>query len=801
MKTKLLILTTISLALFSCVKLKDNPAPPEDPSIVDGAIPNNFDWKTIKTFDLTVNVEPVNASLANDHHIIKVYNSPLLSKASLIATGAARPDNPFTLKISVSSPTETIYIHQTKPNGLATLTPVTVNSQTVNTTLTKSSGEEPITLQSDIFGPNVVASLEYPDLTMPSEFDQIINDNSSAQILGFNTGESSAHGNTYKSYLIPEGFTRTSSIDFGNYLEHAVLYVKGSLNINANVSLNKASIVIMSGGSVNIKGLSTGVITEWFPAIYVEEGGSINTSSAINVHDAVFVNKGTFVSGKKLTVNTNGEFYNDGILTVANSGSNDMLITNSAYVVNTATINAPKISVSSNATVTNAENGVINVEEWYQTNGTELSNHGEIAATVKFGNSGGGTIYNYCKITSELSDIQSLTAYLESGSIWISQQFKANNSEINMYGGSMFLTGEIESIYGLDVTSPSPNYSLFKVTGDIPNLTWAASSFTGKVELVFTGLTAANRPLYEIAVSGDAILTDVQTQDIPGTDCNGSLGQLEEDDDPGTGEPGSEPVFESYFPSQSGWGTYAFEDLWPSKGDYDLNDMVFKFRVTYISNSSNEVTQMILDYNILAVGATKTAGVAVQLDNVQASNIASVTGQTLGSGAPFSVGSNGTEPGVNLAVIPLFNSAKDLVSYPGFLNTILTSDYISTPMEQIVVTFNSPVDQSLLTMDAFNMFISIDERGKEIHLPGYSPTSKFNTELTAGRSLHPNDIFKYNDGMMWGLMFPVEFSHPIEKASITEAYTHFSSWATSGGTQYPDWYQDKEGYRNNALIF
>ncbi|MGE0092667.1 MAG: LruC domain-containing protein, partial [Bacteroidales bacterium] len=227
----------------------------------------------------------------------------------------------------------------------------------------------------------------------------------------------------------------------------------------------------------------------------------------------------------------------------------------------------------------------------------------------------------------------------------------------------------------------------------------------------------------------------------------------------------------------------------------------FKFRVSFISNSSNQVTRIIFDYRIEAVGATKHAAVAFQLDNVLASNVSSVSGQILGGGTPFATRTNGTETGVDQAVIPVFNNPKDIIAYPGFLNTDKGGQHISTPEGQVIIDFIAPVAQSLLTMDNFNMFISADSRGKEIHLPGYAPTSKFDVSLVIGKSLHPEDVFKYNDGMMWGLMFPDVFNYPAEKETITNAYTHFSEWATSGGTLYPNWYSNEEGFRNEELIY
>lgn len=789
--TTIILLLTLSLALISCVKMPkrvdhDLPISPV------GAIPYDFDWKTVKTIDLTINVTSVGSGMSTENHIIKVFSSELLNTGSLISTGVAKPSQPYQVKISVSTPTEYLYVHETKPNGLTSVTPIKVNSANLNitagaVTAVKSGNDTP-------FAANAASAFAYSDIQIPTQYDVTVNNNSALNIVGFNTGQSSLHGNLYRSFLIPAGFTRTANINFGNYLQHAVLYVQGRLSLNSSADLNKMSIVVLAGGSVTVKGLSTGIIEADFPAIYIQNGGSFTSSDNVNLSNAKVVNKGSLFVNKRLDINNRSELYNEHTLEITGN-NNELIVTNMGSLFNSATINSPKVNITTNGTFNNAPGGVVTTKEWYQTNGSVLNNHGEVAATTKFSNSGGGTVNNFCLITANATDFQQMTANLESGSLWNTQSFSINNSTINMTGGSMFVTGRINSIYGFNLRSVSSGFSLFKSTGTVPAFTWSAVSISGKIEFVYTGLTTANRSSYESSFSNGSVLGSQQTHNIPGTSCNGSLGQIEEDNDPGT-----EPVFASYFPSQSGWATYAFEDQWPLKGDYDLNDLVIRFRVTTLHNSSNQVTELIFDYNLVAVGAVKSISAAFQLDNISASMIESVSGQVRGSDSPFGIASNGTEIGATKAIIPVFNNAKSVVPFSGYLNTMRGS-FTPTPANQVKVKFTSPVNQSLISVSSLNFFICADGRGAEIHLPGYSPTEKFDHSAAGGASLHPSDKFKYKDGMMWGLMFPADFSYTVEGKSIISAYTNFAAWATSGGTQYPDWYSDKAGYRNSELIF
>jgi LruC domain-containing protein len=797
----------ISALLISCVKMPESNVKP----IEDLVIHPDFDWKTVKELNVTVTVTPVDAQSADKAHVIRIYNSPLLNTGALMATGVAKPNASYVVKLSVSAPIQNLYVHETKPNGLVKVSKLPISSSTLSIAFDKRWDNDSFFTKSTFMtGQN--ALFTSPSIAIPTGYDQIVNNNNTLNTLGFNTGESSAYGNTYKSYLIPTGYTRTAAIDFSNYRSHAIIYVQGTLNINAEINLNNSSIVVLTGGRVICEGINTGSFTNTssnpIPIVYLQNNAIITSEKHISLNNNVItVNKGTLIvdgNNFDLDMNNASKVYNEGTIRILNSKS-QLLITNSAQLFNSGLIESPDVEMSVSSTTLNDVTGVINIQKWYQTNTTVLTNHGEIVATTYFKTSGGGTVYNFCKILAELSDLTQITAFLEPGSYWSSQDFKVNNSNITMVGGSMFQTANVSAIYKMSLQSSSASFSLFKNTGNMPDLRWAQTTFSGNIEYVQTTLTegtgANGRGLYETSFINGAILTKVQTKNIPGTTCNGSFGQIIPDDDDEDDPETPDPLYGVFFPSQTGWGTYAFEDQWPQKGDYDLNDLVTAFRVSFYSNSSNQIVELHFDYKIAAVGATFNIGAAFQMDNVPASNVTSVSGSLLGgSTSPFPVDARGTESGISTAVIPVFNHTKTVVSYSGFLNTERGS-FTPTEEKRVVVKFTNPVPQSQLSMESFNFFIVVNQRSREVHLPGFLGTTKFDVSLASGVSLHPNDNFKDAQGMMWGLMFPEYFSYPLERKAIINAYTHFAAWATSSGAQYPDWFMDKAGYRNESLIY
>ena len=813
-KLLFIILGLIILSTAGCVKF---PSP--EPNNPTTQIPVDFDWKTVQEVNLNVQVGSVDGISDSYLRIIKVYSSSFLKDGSLMATGAAKPGSPFSMKLTLPTALQTLYVQEILPNGNRTTKSIEITGP--NLTLTSSA----ISKSSSNVAVN--ASFSSPTVHTPTNYDVVISNNSPVSIVGFNTGESSIHGNTYKSYYIPEGVNRTASIDMGNNLAHAILYVKGTYTVNSRANLNKVSIVVLPGGTVNVAGVSTGTLDSGIPpVIYIYSGGSFYSSKDINLSSGTTtVNKGIFTINDDVDINNNSKLYNESNLTVTRSGRG-LSITNSSQLFNSGNIDVKTFDITMNGTALNDIGGRILTGSYYQSNGTVMTNHHEIVSTVSMATTSGATVNNFCNITTALSDLQGGMINLYGGSLWESQTFKINLTTINMFAGSMFLTNNFTNIWGMTLNSTSADYSVFKVTGTMPSFAYAGSQISGRIEVVYSNLvegTGTNgRSNYSnLFVDGLSILNKTQTKNIVATTCNDGAGQIVAPppaivDSDGDGVQESEDyddndasvAFVSYFPSETGWASYAFEDLWPWKGDYDMNDLVLGFKITNYSNSSNKFTKMKFDYIIKASGSSKDLAAAIQLDKINASNVASVTGDVTDGTAPFLRSPNGTESGVTLAVIPLFNRLQSIVpdQAGAFVNTVSGNHTIIQP-RAITISFVNPVESSDLSVNtALNFFIIRNEigqviRGLEIHLPTFSPTSKADMSMLTGKQLHPFDKYKSVDGMMWGIMIPELFEHPFEGNVVSTAYLKFDQWALSGGTEYPDWYKDLEGYRDNTKIY
>ncbi len=268
-------------------------------------------------------------------------------------------------------------------------------------------------------------------------------------------------------------------------------------------------------------------------------------------------------------------------------------------------------------------------------------------------------------------------------------------------------------------------------------------------------------------------------------------------------------AFISYYPSQTTFANIAFEDNWPSKGDYDMNDLVLQYRYTFISNAQNQIVSMTGTYNVLASGASFKNGFGVQLP-VDPAAVASVTGCKYSSGTYVKTDASGLESGQSKAVfIPFDNS--DLLAhnydFSYFVNTLTSKSKVVSDTATVNISFATPVDGSVLTPSAINPFlISNQRRGYEIHMAGYAPTDLVDKTLFG--ALDDNSVpsagqyYISKENMPWAISFGQTFIYPLETVPITKAYLHFADWALYGGTSYPDWYSNTTtSYRDNTLLY
>lgn len=233
----------------------------------------------------------------------------------------------------------------------------------------------------------------------------------------------------------------------------------------------------------------------------------------------------------------------------------------------------------------------------------------------------------------------------------------------------------------------------------------------------------------------------------------------------------------TFFPA-AGRQTLAFEDLWPSKGDYDFNDLIVNVKVSLTRDAS--LNWVSADYEIAldAVGAGLSSGLAMRLvdanKQTKANMIASISGAA------------SADPDVTNGLI-IFNNPDELRSQY-YTNT--DPNQSTTTPDTAKFTINFSANDGSTILPDFYIFRSND-RGREVHLPGFAGTAAADASLY-NTDDDVNGTYKTANGLPWAMELILDgtsFQHPNEMVDMIEAYPNFGNWASSGGGSNADWYQ------------
>ena len=267
-------------------------------------------------------------------------------------------------------------------------------------------------------------------------------------------------------------------------------------------------------------------------------------------------------------------------------------------------------------------------------------------------------------------------------------------------------------------------------------------------------------------------------------------------------------AFDNFYPSENAVGTIAFEDLWPSKGDYDFNDMVVDYNFNEITNGQNQAVQIKAKIILKAIGASYQNGFGFQLP-ISPSLISSVTGTSIKE-SYIVRNANGTEASQSKAVIICYDNAFNELPYPGGgavgVNTTVGAPYVTPDTLKITINLTSPVNLSTLGTPPYNPFMIINEdRTKEVHLIDNKPTDLANTSFlgTGQDDSKPAQgrFYVTKNNLPYAIDIAGPFDYPKEKVVVTQAHLKFFTWGQSSGMDYYDWYKPMTGYRNLSNIF
>ena len=261
-------------------------------------------------------------------------------------------------------------------------------------------------------------------------------------------------------------------------------------------------------------------------------------------------------------------------------------------------------------------------------------------------------------------------------------------------------------------------------------------------------------------------------------------------------------AFDIFTPGENIFGSIAYEDLYPSKGDFDMNDVVIDYNFQTISNVANSVVELKATFKLKALGAMIHSGFGFTLP-IDPSRINSITGQDITTSEQVVLNANGTEAGQTHAVVLLFEDGFSAWNQAfGRTNTISSEPFVEPIEITLNITFTEPVSSRELGDVPFDPFIfHTEDRGVEIHLAGGTPTDKAALSFEYGDERAVGSNYLTYDNLPYAIHLPVVFDYPEEEESMSEAFIHFDTWAQSLNTSYKDWYLNSSGYRATSKVY
>ena len=226
--------------------------------------------------------------------------------------------------------------------------------------------------------------------------------------------------------------------------------------------------------------------------------------------------------------------------------------------------------------------------------------------------------------------------------------------------------------------------------------------------------------------------------------------------------------------TENNYMSFAYEDIWPSGGDYDLNDVIIEYHRSITFNKDNYVSEVKETYEPVqkAGAATNRNALAVQYATDQRGEM------VLPSSAVDETQTNS---------IILFPNAMDVRNQ----KFVITRTFAAGAMKKDALK----VGNSIL-----NPYIIVNYEGAgkdnrtEVHLPKSKATNLANSDQIGKEA----DAYYVNkDGKHpFAISIPGTFTPVTETVTIDKEYPDFEKWVESDGKEYTDWYKNYQKSAN-----
>lgn len=230
-------------------------------------------------------------------------------------------------------------------------------------------------------------------------------------------------------------------------------------------------------------------------------------------------------------------------------------------------------------------------------------------------------------------------------------------------------------------------------------------------------------------------------------------------------------------------GVYTFEDLWPNKGDYDMNDVVVRYNYGKSINANDKIQAETFIFKVFENVANNSNGLAFRLKG------------------------NGSIKSYSLAIRKAGEKEFEKVStleYESQDKVFILTDNVKDNMNgeyKVTAEYSSPISQES-GIDPFIFKNQANGLRWEVHLPQTTPTSKVDKSFF-GQGDDASDIEK-------GIYYVRDGSYPFaiylsgatekdlnklldrknESTPIDQLYNGYKGWVESKGSTNKEWYKE-----------
>ena len=234
-------------------------------------------------------------------------------------------------------------------------------------------------------------------------------------------------------------------------------------------------------------------------------------------------------------------------------------------------------------------------------------------------------------------------------------------------------------------------------------------------------------------------------------------------------------------------GIYAFEDLWPDNGDYDMNDVLVRYHYGKLYDIYEEVHAETFTFKTFSNYAGNNNGLAF----------------TLPEGFPVT---RGMKYEIKLPGAEDFTEAN--FTYEEETRTFLLTDNVKTNMGaeyRVTLNYEKPFKLEEGKVRKAQVFIYKPGAGDgrwEVHIAREAPTSKMDDSYfgTGDDSSNPGSGLYYVNNTNYPFAFFLagatedDLSNLLvpenESVPISELYPQYINWSESKGAENADWYKE-----------